>query len=281
MPTDLRALLAEPGPLILPGAHDALTARMIERAGFAAYGIGGSALAATQLALPDLGLLSFGEYRDAVGRILEATTLPVIVDAENGFGDVKATTRTVRCFERMGAAALAFEDLVLPPRTDRPPALVPAADMAGKPEAALAARSNQRLFIIGRTDAAYAVDLDEAMARAAAYAAVGIDGLIVTGLPDLAAYRRLRNTVRVPIFAVVVPGSPWFAPTQAELAATGIEAALYPAAVLPRVTRAIAQGLAAIRASNGGPPPAIDPTDLRAVFNTQHWADIDQRFAPA
>ena len=83
---DFKSLLVSGQPLIMPGAHDALSARMIEAAGFKAYGVGGSALSAMQLALPDAGLQSYGEYRDAVGRILEATSLPVMIDGENGFG---------------------------------------------------------------------------------------------------------------------------------------------------------------------------------------------------
>jgi 2,3-dimethylmalate lyase len=141
-------------PLLLPGAHDALSARMIEDAGFTAYGIGDSALSATQLAMPDAGLQSFGEYRDGVARIMEGSSLPLMVDGENGFGDAKAVTRTVRSFEKLGVAAIAFEDLVFPPPLNRPPAVIAQAEMEAKLNAALGARN--KMLIIGRTDAAYA-----------------------------------------------------------------------------------------------------------------------------
>jgi 2-methylisocitrate lyase-like PEP mutase family enzyme len=260
-------------PLLLPGAHDALSARMIEDGGFAAYGIGGSALSATQLAMPDVGLQSFGEYRDGVMRIMEGSRLPLMVDGENGFGDAKAVTRTVRSFEKLGVAAIAFEDLVFPPPLGRPPAVIAQAEMEAKLNAALAARED--MLIIGRTDAAYAVGLDEAIARAKAYAALGVDGLIVPGLAELDAYKRLRAAVAVPIIAVVVPGSPWYAPSQDELAEAGIEAALYPAAILWRIIAATAQGLEAIRSSGGAGPDGFDPRSIGALLKLPEWAAID------
>jgi 2-methylisocitrate lyase-like PEP mutase family enzyme len=266
-------------PLVLPGAHDALSARMIEAAGFSAYGVGGSALAAVQLALPDAGLQSFGEYRDAVARIIEGSSLPVMVDGENGFGDAKAVTRTVRSFEKLGASAIAFEDLVLPPRLDRPPAVSPREEIQGKLRAALAARQSDDFQIVGRSDAAYAVDLDEAILRAASYEELGVDAVIVPGLADADAYKRLRDAVRIPIVAVIVPGSPWYAPSLDELARTGIEVAIYPAAILWRVVIAMQEGLAAIRDSGGAPPADFDPRIIGQYLRTADWAEVDSLYA--
>jgi 2-methylisocitrate lyase-like PEP mutase family enzyme len=276
---DFGTLARTGAPLLLPGAHDALSARLIQDAGFAAYGVGGSALAATQLALPDAGLQSFGEYRDAVVRIMSGSSLPVMIDGENGFGDVKAVTRTVRSFEQLGIAAIVFEDLVFPPRLDQPPAVVPREEILGKLAAALAARSSAATLIIGRTDAAYGANLDEALARAADYQALGIDGIIATGLSDFEAYRRLRDSVSVPIIAVVIPGIPWFAPTQAQLAELRIEAAIYPAAILSRVVQGTLDGLEAVRHANGAVASGADPRPLSAFLRTAEWAAIDERFA--
>ena len=271
----LRALLAGAEPVLMPAAHDALSARLIEAGGFPAYGIGGSALAATQLALPDLGLQSFGEYRDAVGRIMDAAALPVMVDGENGFGDVKAVTRTVRTFERMGVGALAIEDLTFPPVLSRPPSLIPQAEIDGKLKAALAARTDDRMMIIGRTDAAHAADLDEAVRRCRGFVSLGVDAVLAPGLPDLDAYNRLREAVRVPIIAIVVAGSPWFTPTVAELKATGIEGALYPGDILIRVAGAIRAGMEAIRAGDDTPPPGFGFRDLAEVLRIGDWAAVD------
>ena len=266
-------------PLVLPGAHDALSARMIEAAGFSAYGVGGSALAAVQLALPDAGLQSFGEYRDAVARIMEGSTLPLMVDGENGFGDAKATVRTVRSFEKLGAAAIAFEDLVLPPRLDRLPAISTREEIQGKLRAALAARQSDAFQIVGRSDAAYAVDLDEAILRAASYQTLGVDAVILPGLADVDAYKRLRDAVSIPIMAVVVPGTPWFAPTLDELAQIGVEVAIYPAAIMWRVVVAMQEGLVAIRDSNGAPPANFDPRIIGQYLRTADWMQVDSNYA--
>jgi 2-methylisocitrate lyase-like PEP mutase family enzyme len=98
-------------------------------------------------------------------------------------------------------------------------------------------------------------------------------------LPDLDAYKRLRETVRLPIFAVVVPGSPWFAPSTAQLQEIGIEAALYPAAVLSRILIAVRDGLEAVRTADGAPPVGFDVRSLGAILKTGDWAALDQRFA--
>lgn len=276
--TQLRDLLAGGGPLLMPGAHDALSARMIQEAGFSAYGVGGAALSATQLALPDIGILSFGEYRDAVSRIMEGSSLPVLIDGENGFGDVKAVTRTVRCLERLGAGGIAFEDLNFPPRLGSRPTVIPVEDMAAKLGAALAARRDARMMIVARTDAAYAVDMDEAIARITGYAALGVDAVIVPGLPDRDAYQRLRDAVALPILAIVVPGSPWFAPTAQDLQEIGIEAGIYPAALLTRMVSAIDEGLTAIRTMNGAAAGAIDMGGVARLLHVPAWTEIDQRF---
>jgi 2-methylisocitrate lyase-like PEP mutase family enzyme len=277
MPT-FRSLLSAGQPLLLPGAHDALTARMIENAGFAAYGIGGAALAATQMALPDAGLQSFGEYREAVGRIMEGSTLPVMVDGENGFGDVKAITRTVRSFERLGVGALSFEDLTFPPIMGARPTVMSRQEIRTKLEAALAARVDRELMIVGRTDAAHVIGTDEALQRIREFEQLGVDAVLATGLPDLAAYQALRDTTKLPVIAVVIPGSPWYAPSLAELQQVRVQAALYPAAILTRIMQAVESGLQAIRVAGGAPPAGFDMRSMGAPLRAEEWIAIDQRF---
>jgi 2-methylisocitrate lyase-like PEP mutase family enzyme len=249
---------------------------MIEAAGFEAYGIGGSALAACQLGLPDVGLQSFGEYRDAVGRILEGVRLPVVVDGENGFGDLKAVTRCVRAFEGLGVGAVAFEDLVMPAVLGRRPAVVERAEIEAKLKAALAARQGDDMMIVGRTDTAYTVGEDETLLRAAHFEQLGVDALITPGLAGLDSYKRLRDTVNIPIIAVVVPGAPWFAPTNAELNALGIEAAIYPATVLWRMVAAIDEGLRSLHVGLGGPPEGFNIGRMAEILGIEAWAKVDQ-----
>lgn len=264
-------------PLVIPGAHDALSARMIEDAGFEMIGIGGSGLAATQLAVPDIGVQSFGEYRDAIRRIREATGLPLMVDGENGFGDDKAITRTVRTFEEMGVVALAIEDLDFPPRLDRPPPVISSDAMLAKIRAATAARRTSKMAIIARTDAAYCLDADEAIRRARAYQDGGADAVLAVGMPDLTSLHRLRDTVTVPLIVLCVPGSPWFAPTPSEVRQVGADVVIYPATVVLHMAAGIAAGLDAIR--NGGTLPAsgFGFPQLGAALRASDWAAIDRR----
>ncbi len=272
----LRARIGQGPPLILPGVNDALSARMAAQAGFEGICVGGSGLSATQLGLPDLGLQSFGEYRDAVARVLEACPLPVMVDGENGFGDVKAVTRTVRAFERMGVSAIAFEDLVFPPRIGRPPAVIPLEEITGKLKAALAARTEGDMLIVGRTDAAQAGDLEEALRRARRFEEIGADAVLLIGLTDLDGMQRLRDTVRIPLIAIVVEDGPWIAPSPEEIARIGFEVAIYPATLLLRAVTAIREGLAAIRTgSTGLPPGSVGYRDLASVLGMADWARID------
>src|SRR5438046_8340266 len=105
-----KELIAGPGPLVLPSAHDALTARLIERAGFKAYQVGGFSLAGAQYGVPDIDLTHFGEKAPVIQQIIGASSLPVLVDADDGYGDVKNVTRTVGGYEAMGVAGLFFED---------------------------------------------------------------------------------------------------------------------------------------------------------------------------
>src|SRR3982751_4851996 len=112
--TTWRTLLGEDKPLILPAAHDALTARLIARAGFRAYQVGGFALAGTRYAYPDIDLIHFYEEHEAIRQVVAASGLPVLVDAGDGFGDVKNVTRTVRGYEELGAGAIFLEDQKAP-----------------------------------------------------------------------------------------------------------------------------------------------------------------------
>src|SRR5689334_7730668 len=153
--TSWKTLLGESGPLLLPAAHDALTARLIERAGFRAYQVGGFALAGARYAFPDIDLIHFYEENEAIRQIVAASSLPMLVDAGDGFGDVKNVTRTVRGYEELGASAIFIEDQRAPTRCGQmgTKEVVPVKEMVGKVRAAVAERRNQDTFLIARTDA--------------------------------------------------------------------------------------------------------------------------------
>lgn len=260
----------------MPGAHDAITTRLIEHAGFEAYSIGGSALAATQMALPDIGIQSFGEYRDSIARATAGASIPFMVDGENGFGDQKAVTRTVRSFESLGVGAMAFEDLTFPPMLGVPPTVIGLDEMTVKLEAALAAKSDAETMIIGRTDAAAVIDLDEGIRRAKHYEALGVDGVLLTGVADHDALRRVRDEISVPIIAIVIESGPWAAATPDELASIGYELAVYPAGVMLGGLTGYRDALERMRSGNVTlPDDSFGHGGLRELLRPEEWAGID------
>ena len=179
--TRLRKLLHAPDILVMPGVHDALSARIAERTGHAAITMGGFAATGSLLAEPDTSQLSLTELADHIARVCDATALPLFADADTGFGNVTNVRRTVRLFERAGAAGLFIEDQVFPKRCGHTPekAVVTAEEMVGKIKAALDARVDGDLVIMARTDALAVEGLPAAIDRAALYRDAGADLLFV------------------------------------------------------------------------------------------------------
>src|SRR2546423_2039701 len=162
-----KQLLATRAPLQLPAAHDALAAKLIEGAGFDAYQIGGFALVGARHGLPDVDVMRFAEQAAGVRDITAASSLPVLVDADDGYGDAKNVTHTVASYERLGVSAIFIEDQVSPKRCGHMSGkeVVPAKIMAERIEAAVAARQSPDFFIVARTDALAVEGLDAALKR--------------------------------------------------------------------------------------------------------------------
>ena len=214
----LRAALAaatasRPGaaiePLVLPGATDALGARLVEEAGFAAVYATGAGLANAGYGLPDIGLISQAEVVDHAGRLAEATRVPLICDADTGYGGPLPAMRTVRLLERAGVAGLQLEDQEMPKRCGHFDAhtLIPSGHMQTKIAAACEAREDDGLVIIARTDARSAYGIDEAVARGRAYAEAGADVLFIEAprtVEELALVG--RELAGVPLIVNVVEG---------------------------------------------------------------------------
>ena len=158
-------------PLILPGAFDAMSARLIKRAGFKAYFTGGFPTIGARWGLPDIGLVALGEISAAVTDIMAASDLPVMVDGDNGYGDVKNVVHVLHTYERLGVSAIMFEDQVAPKRCGHIAGkdVIPAAEMAAKIKAASQSKINRDTFILARTDARDVLGLDEAFRRAELY----------------------------------------------------------------------------------------------------------------
>jgi 2-methylisocitrate lyase-like PEP mutase family enzyme len=278
-----KALLKREKPLLLPCAHDALSARLIERAGFSAYSIGGYALVGARYAIPDIGLAGFGEISAGVRDIMAATRLPVLVDADTGYGDVKNVVHTVRSYEAMGVAAIFIEDQVAPKRCGHMAGkeVIPAEEMAAKIRAAVGERSNPDFFIIARTDARAVHGLDEALRRGELYLQAGADGLFIEAPHTSEELERIGRTFQgVPQIANMLEGggqTPVLPP--AELGRLGFAMVAYPTTLIFRVARTIETALGDIKA--GRPAKEGDGVDFAAfkdITGFANWAVIESEY---
>ncbi|MBK5115842.1 MAG: isocitrate lyase/phosphoenolpyruvate mutase family protein [Thermoleophilia bacterium] len=173
--------IQEPRILVAMGVHDGLTARIAERAGFEAFYHGGYAVAAHQYGLPDIGMIALHEMVESLGRVTGVSSVPVITDADTGYGEIAGVRRSVQELERAGAAAIQIEDQVFPKRCGHMEGkeVIPRDEMVLKVRAAVGARSGADLLIVARTDALQPNDLDDAIDRCNAYADAGADVVFV------------------------------------------------------------------------------------------------------
>jgi 2-methylisocitrate lyase-like PEP mutase family enzyme len=247
----LRALI-QPGSQILvaPGCYDALSAALIQRHEFAAAYVSGASIAYTRLGQPDVGLVTHSEVADVVTCIRERVTLPLIVDADTGFGNALNLQRTVQLFERAGASALQIEDQQFPKRCGHLTGkrVVPDDEMVGKIRAACDARRNPNTVIIARTDAVAIEGLDAALERAERYLEAGADVLFVEALPTLDAMSSTcgRFAGRAPVLANMVEGGRTPLRNVADLQRLGFAIAIFPGALVRAQTFAAEQLLAAL-----------------------------------
>jgi methylisocitrate lyase len=245
----LRDAWAE-GPLMVPGAFNALVGRMAERLGYRALYLSGAALSACA-GLPDVGLLTQTEFAAAARELTAATALPVLCDADTGFGEALNVERTVRLFEAAGVAGLHLEDQRLPKRCGHLSGkqLVDAEEMVGKVKAAVAARRDPDFVIIARTDARGVLGLDEAVRRARLYVAAGADAVFPEALESKEELAAFAEALRpVPLLANMTEFGRSPNLDFAELAALGYRLVLYPVTALRAALRAAQAVLADVRA---------------------------------
>jgi 2-methylisocitrate lyase-like PEP mutase family enzyme len=204
----LRQLVARKNGLVVPGAYDGVSARLVERAGFPAVYMSGYGTSASRLGLPDLGYAGLAEMADHARNLAAAVTIPLIADADTGYGNALSVRRTVQAYEAAGVAALHIEDQVAPKRCGHLSGheVIPRAEFAGKIRAAVEARTDPDLLIIARTDAISAVDLDEALRRGEAAARAGADVLFIEAPRDEAQVRRVAGAFDTPLLYNYAPG---------------------------------------------------------------------------
>jgi 2,3-dimethylmalate lyase len=282
----LRELLSAGPPLVAPGAYDALSARLIEQAGFDAVYMTGFGTTASLIGRPDVGLLSGAEMVDNARRIVSAVDVPVIADADTGYGNAINVVRTVQLYEQAGVAGIQLEDQVMPKKCGHMSgkALIGTDEMVGKIRAAVAARTDPDLVIIARTDAVAVQGLDDALTRARAFAAAGADLLFVeapTSEEDIARVAKELAGVAPLVFNWAEGGRtpPLSLERMAEL---GFSLVIYPIGTLLAATAGIRSILATLKAE-GTPASALDGvpsfeefTDLIGLPEVQQ---LEQRFA--
>jgi 2-methylisocitrate lyase-like PEP mutase family enzyme len=285
--TIAQALKTE-SPLIIPVAHDALTARLIARAGFHAFAIGGSAMLAARLALPDIGLVGVADMADGIRDIAAATELPFFADGDDGYGDVKSVARMVKMYEDIGVGGILIEDQQRDhkqQRAERARGIDDLAVIEAKLRVALAERRSPHTFIIGRTDAAGLSGLDEALRRAWAFLRLGVDGVFVAGLRSMEDYKRVGQELRGAILYAALfetPGMPW--PTPAEMGSLGYSLVSYPATVMFRVASTISGTLAELRLHACGVKAMVQSNEadrsrsiLDDALELARWQKIENR----
>ncbi|MGO9514673.1 MAG: methylisocitrate lyase [Steroidobacteraceae bacterium] len=225
----LRAAVAEERPLQVVGAINAYAARMAAACGFNALYLSGGGVAANSLGVPDLGISTMEDVLIDVRRITDACALPLLVDADTGWGGAFNIARTVKSFIKFGAAGLHIEDQVQAKRCGHRPGkeVVSKQEMVDRVKAAVDARADEQFVIMARTDALAAEGMDSAIERAVACVEAGADMIFPEAIPDLALYRRFKDAVGVPILANITEFGHTPLYTRDELAAVGVDLVLY------------------------------------------------------
>jgi len=241
-PSSLRTRIAQGGIIVAPGVYDALTASLAASAGFEALYLSGAGIAYTKLGQPDIGLVSLSEVADTLAHVCERVDAPVIVDADTGYGNALNVQRTVRLFERAGAAAIQIEDQTFPKRCGHlaDKSVVPAREMAGKIRAAVDARASEDTIIIARTDAAAVEGFEAAVERAHRYREAGADVLFVEAPRTREQLGAIAKALggSAPLMANMVEGGQTPILSGPELEAIGFRIVIFPGAIVRAVAHA-------------------------------------------
>jgi methylisocitrate lyase len=263
----------------VPGAFNALVARMIEDMGFEAAYLSGAAFSAGELALPDIGLFTLSELAQQTSRLTRSVEIPIIVDADTGFGEAVNVERTVTELEAAGAAAIQLEDQRLPKRCGHlsGKSLVPVEEMCAKLRAAVSARRDPDLVIIARTDARGVEDLDSAVVRARKYLEAGADWIFpeaLTGADEFAAFAR---EIDAPLVANMTEfGKSPLLPLN-ELAELGYSVVLYPVTLLRVAMKGVEAALAML-AADGTQRELLDLMQSRQdLYDLLRYSDYESR----
>ncbi len=278
--TRLKALLAEPGLLVMPCCYDALTAKLIEQAGFKLTFMSGFAVAASRLGLPDTGLISYGEMIDQGRSICAATTIPVLGDGDTGYGNAVNTKRTVRGYAQAGFACIMIEDQVSPKRCGHTKGkqVVDRHEACKRIEAAVDARNEGAdILIMARTDARAPLGFDEALERCRDYAALGADIIFLEAPKNEEEMGLFCSEIKAPCMANMIQNGQTPLLSPARLDKLGFKIAAYPLTLLSSAVQAMEKSLADLQ--QGRYPEHISFAHLTDILGFPEYYKEDERYS--
>ncbi len=282
--TRLKQLIAAPELLVMPGAFDALSARLIEEAGFAAIQCTGFGISVSRLGLPDYSFLSLSDMLAATQCIVDAVDLPVMADGDTGFGNAVNAWYAVRAFERIGCAGINIEDQVSPKRCGHldGKSIIPIDEAVAKVRACAEARTDSDFVINARTDALAVAGIDEVIRRGNAYLQAGATMIFIDGMSDKAAATQAVAGIRGPVAINVVEGgkSPGRF-TFDEMQAMGIARVSLPGTLMLAAIQGMRDALAAVRTNGyaGGPgAPLAAFKDLQKLAGFEHVFALERQY---
>ncbi|NOT53265.1 MAG: isocitrate lyase/PEP mutase family protein [Deltaproteobacteria bacterium] len=283
--TTLRRMLNEPGIIVAPGAYDGISARLIERHGFKAVYMTGAGTAASALGQADLGLTTLTEMATHAAHIAGCISLPLIADADTGYGNPLNVIRTVREYERAGVAALHLEDQVFPKKCGHiaGKAVIPMKEFAEKIRAAAENRTDPDFIIIARTDARAVNGIDDAIERGLRYREAGADVIFVEAPTSREEIERVAREIKAPLLSNQVPGGKTPGLTVTELEQLGYKMVIFPVVSLMSATLAIESALTKLkeRGTDWHEGPVLSPMDIFQRVGIDWWLEAEKKYGQA
>ena len=281
--TRLRQMLQAPGIIVAPGAYDGFSARLVEAAGFTAVYMTGAGTAASHLGQPDLGLATLTEMASHAAHLASCVSLPVIADADTGYGNVLNVVRTVREYEKAGVAALHLEDQVAPKKCGHIAGkqVIPTEEFCDKIRAASEYRTDPDFVIIARTDARAVTSLEDAIDRGNRYAAAGADVIFFEAPQTEDEIRRVAREIKAPLLANMVIGGKTPAVKVFELERLGFKIVIFPAVCMAAAVPAMEKSLQYLKehGTDWQPGPVLSPMDIFRRVGFDWWHGIEEKFA--
>ncbi len=280
--SQLRALLAQDGLIVAPGVYDGVSAALVGKLGFEAAYMSGAGVCASAYGLPDIGLATLTEMAERARVLAGLLEVPLIADADTGYGSPINVVRTVHEYERAGVAAIQLEDQTFPKRCGHLAGkdVIDADQFARSLQAAVEARKDPDTVIVARTDARAPLGLEEALARANRYASVGADVIFVEAPRTVEELERIAAEVSAPLLLNIVPGGLTPDLDHARLRELGYRIVIYPVTVVTAIVPAAIQALSGLRAQ----PPSLaeagvpDPEAFFELFGLSGWNELGQRY---